>query len=169
MLALVLGGPGAVESLMDVVGRSRANTVRFSPLAVHPTPFLRILINTLLLRRLGLGQLADQIDKAWRALYPRVTGDDIPRDMLAAFKHAAELVIDTMIFQPHAQLAGKSVAKIIDFGPAQMQMIAQAGRIWPRGRILSRFRRVSWLEPRATRSSIGWHRRKKSPKTFTAR
>lgn len=134
MLALVLGGPGAVESLMDVVGRSRANTVRFSPLAVHPTPFLRILINTLLLRRLGLGQLADQIDKAWRGLYPRVTDNDIPRDMLAAFKHAAELVIDTMIFQPHAQLAGKSVAKIIDFGPAQMQMIAQAGRILAEGK-----------------------------------
>jgi hypothetical protein len=134
MLALILGGPGAVESLMDVVGRSPRNTVVFSPLAVHPTPYLRVFINTVLLRRLGLGQLADRIDKAWKALYPRVTPADIPPSLMATFKPAAELVVDTMIFKPYAQLAGKSVAKIIDFGPAQMQMIAQAARILAEGK-----------------------------------
>lgn len=134
MLALILGGPGAVESLMDVVGRSPRNTVVFSPLAVHPTPYLRVFINTVLLRRLGLGQLADQIDRAWKALYPRITPADIPPSLMGTFKPAAELVVDTMIFKPYAQLAGKSVAKIIDFGPAQMQMIAQAARILAEGK-----------------------------------
>jgi hypothetical protein len=133
MLAVVLGGPGAVESLMDVVGRSPGKTVHFSPLGVHPTPFLRVYINTLLLRRLGLGQLADEIDRAWRKLYPHVTNAEIPRPLLATFKTAAELVIDTMIFRPYPQLAGKSVAKIIDFGPAQMEMIAQGGRLLAEG------------------------------------
>jgi hypothetical protein len=133
MLALVFGGPGAVESLMDVVGRSRDNTVRFSPLAVHPTPYLRTFINTLLLRRLGLGKLADEIDAAWRALYPQVSDAEIPRAIRSSFRRAAELVIDTMIFKPYAQLANKSVAQIIAFGPAQMEMIAQGARILAEG------------------------------------
>jgi len=134
LLALVFGGPGAVESLMDVVGRSRANTVRFSPLGVHPTPYLRTFINTLLLRRLGLARLADEIDAAWRRLYPQVSGEDIPREIAATFTRAAELVIDTMIFQPYAELAGKSVARIVTFGPAQMEMIAQGGRLLAEGK-----------------------------------
>jgi hypothetical protein len=134
MLALVLGGPGAVESLMDVVGRSPEKTIRFSPLAVHPTPYLRVFINTLLLRRLGLGQLADEIDRAWKRLYPSVGDDSIPRALLATFERAAELVIDTMIFRPYGELAGKSVANIIAFGPAQMEMIAQGGRLLAEGK-----------------------------------
>jgi hypothetical protein len=134
MLALVLGGPGAVESLMDVVGRAPQNTLPFSPLAVHPTPYLRVFINTLLLRRLGLGQHADEIDRAWRRMYPNVTSADIPRTLLATFKRAAELVIDTMVFRPYPQLAGKSVAGIIAFGPPQMEMIAQGGRLLAEGR-----------------------------------
>lgn len=134
MLALVFGGPGAIESLMDVVARSRDNTVRFSPTGVHPTPYLRTYINTLLLRRLGLGKRADDIDAAWKRLYPGVGGDDVPHDLLATFKRAAELVIDTMIFKPYAELANKSVAAIVPFGPAQMEMIAQGGRLLAEGR-----------------------------------
>jgi len=133
MLALVFGGPGAIESLMDVVGRAPGNTVRFIPGAVHPTPFLRVFINTLLLRRLGLGRMADGIDRAWQRLYPRVTEDDIPPSLLSTFRAAAEMVIDTMIFQPYDQLAGKSVAQIVPFGPAQMQMIAQGARLLASG------------------------------------
>jgi hypothetical protein len=134
MLALVLGGPGAIESLMDVVGRSPEKTVHFSPAGVHPTPFLRVYINTLLLRRLGLGQLAGEIERAWRMLYPSVTSAEIPGPLLASFQSAAELVIDTMIFQPYPQLAGKSVATIIAFGSAQMEMIAQGGRLLAEGK-----------------------------------
>jgi hypothetical protein len=133
MLALIFGGPGAIESLMDVVGRSRPNTVTYSPLAVHPTPYLRTFINTLLLRRLGLGKLADEIDAAWKALYPRVSAEEIPPAIGRMFRQAAELVIDTMIFKPYAQLANKSVAQIVAFGPAQMQMVAQGARILAEG------------------------------------
>jgi hypothetical protein len=73
MFALVLGGPAAVESLMDVVGRSPASTMLFSPMSVHPTPYLRVLINLLLLKRLGLKQLATDLTRIWQRLYPRLS------------------------------------------------------------------------------------------------
>src|SRR4029450_8690754 len=57
MFARLLGGPAAVESLMDVVGRAPAETMRYSALGVHPTPYLRVLINLVLLKRMGFAGL----------------------------------------------------------------------------------------------------------------
>lgn len=126
MFALVLGGPAAVESLMDVVGRSRRSTVRFSQGAVHPTPVLRVPINLELLRRLGFHSTAAALGSAWRRLYPRVTPRDIPAPVLGTFRRAAELTVDTMVFTAHPQLAGKSLADLVEFGPSQMALIEQA-------------------------------------------
>ena len=70
LIALILGGPATVESLMDVVGRSRRATVRYTEGGVHPTPVLRVPINLVLLRRLGFGSTAAAIAAAWRRLYP---------------------------------------------------------------------------------------------------
>jgi len=62
MFAVLLGGQAAVESLMDVVGRSRQATVRFSAMGVHPTPVLRVPISLELLRRLGFREIAAAFD-----------------------------------------------------------------------------------------------------------
>jgi hypothetical protein len=128
MFALVLGGPAAVESLMDVVGRSPASTLTFSPTGVHPTPYLRVPISLALLRRLGFGRMAADLGRVWQRLYPKVTAADIPGPLLATFQQAAELVVDTMVFQPYRQLAGKRLAEVLQFGPTQMAMVEQAGR-----------------------------------------
>lgn len=128
MFALVLGGPAAVESLMDVVGRAPASTVQFSAESVHPTPYLRVLINLILLRRLGFDRLARDLARVWQQLYPRLTPDDIPPYFMKTFYPAAEMVVDTLVFQPYAQFGHKSMAQVIDFTPAQMDLIEQAGR-----------------------------------------
>ncbi len=128
MFALVLGGPAAIESLMDVVARAPASTVRFSSLGVHPTPVLRVPINLILLRRLGFTRLADDLGRVWRRLYPRITPNDIPPAFMKAFEPAAELAVDTMVFQPYRQFAGKSLSQVLEFGPAQMHMVEDAGR-----------------------------------------
>jgi hypothetical protein len=128
MFALVLGGPAAVESLMDVVGRSPASTVQFSPDSVHPTPYLRVLINLILLRRLGFDKMAADLTRIWQRLYPRVSPNDISPRFMKTFQPAAELVVDTMVFQPYRQFANKSLAQVVKFGPAQMAMIETAGR-----------------------------------------
>jgi hypothetical protein len=128
MFALVLGGPAAVESLMDVVARAPEHTLRFSPLGVHPTPVLRVPISLALLRRMGFGQLARDLGRMWRRLYPRVTPRDIPAALLSTFDTACELAVDTMAFQPYRQFANKSLVQLLQFGPAQMGMVEQAGR-----------------------------------------
>lgn len=128
MFALVLGGPGAVESLMDVVARAPASTVQFSSMSVHPTPYLRTLINLILLKRLGFAQMAADLTRVWQRLYPRITANDIPPAFSKTFYPAAEMVVDTMVFQPYAQFGNKSMAQIVDFGPAQLDLIQQAGR-----------------------------------------
>lgn len=128
MFALILGGPAAVESLMDVVGRSPASTVQFSADSVHPTPYLRVLINLILLRRLGFEQLASDLTRVWQRLYPKISTDDIPPRFMKTFQPAAEMVVDTMVFQPYRQFANKSLAQVIKFGPPQMAMIEMAAR-----------------------------------------
>jgi hypothetical protein len=128
MFALILGGPAAIESLMDVVGRAPASTVQFDPDSVHPTPYLRVLINLILLKRLGCAPMAADLHRVWQRLYPRITPADIPPLFMKTFYPAAEMVVDTMVFQPYRQFAHKSLAQIIQFGPSQMAMIELAGQ-----------------------------------------
>src|SRR5262245_60853539 len=52
MSGLLLGGPGVVASLMDVIGRGLDTVMTFSPRGVHPTPYFRMFINLELLRRM---------------------------------------------------------------------------------------------------------------------
>jgi hypothetical protein len=128
MFALMLGGPAAVESLMDVVGRAPTSTVRFNGLGVHPTPVLRVPINLILLRRLGFTRMADDLSRVWRRLYPRISGADIPPAFMKVFYPAAELAVDTMVFQPYGQFGGKPLSQVLEFGPKQMAMVEYAGR-----------------------------------------
>ncbi|WP_190685195.1 hypothetical protein [Leptolyngbya sp. FACHB-671] len=133
MFALVLGGPAAVESLMDVVGRSPADTVQFNPLSVHPTPYLRVLINLILLKRLGFTKMATELERVWQRLYPRITPNDIPPSFMKTFYPAAEMVVDTLVFQPYKQFGNKSMVQVVNFDPAQMGLIELAGRRLAKG------------------------------------
>jgi hypothetical protein len=131
MFALELGGPAAVESLMDVVGRSPKATMAFNPIAPHPTPYLRVLINLILMKRLGMKEMATNLQKVWQRLYPKVT--DIPPEFMKSFYPAAELAVDTMVFKPYQELGNKSIAQVINFGPVQVDLIQQAGRRLAKG------------------------------------
>jgi hypothetical protein len=118
---------------MDVVGRSRRATVKYVDGGVHPTPVLRVPISLILLRRLGFGDTADQINSAWRRLYPRVTASDIPAPLLESFQRSAELTVDTIAFVKHPQLAGRSLVELVSFGPSEMALIQQGAVRLARG------------------------------------
>lgn len=133
LFALLLGGPSAVESLMDVVGRSRPATVTFDPGGVHPTPYLRVLLSLVLLRRLGHRDLASGLETAWRRLYPDVGTADIPADVLRSFPRAAECAVDVVCFRPHPQLGGKRLAELIPYGAAEQAQVEDAARRLARG------------------------------------
>ena len=125
---LLFGGPSIVASLMDVVGRSRPNTLTFTPGAPHPTPFLRTLISCELLRRMGFGDDATEYRRAWLRLYPDPRSGDIPRPMLDTFDEACALVVDTVCYQPYEQLGGKTLAQVLRFEPKEQSMIEEAAR-----------------------------------------
>lgn len=130
LCGLLLGGPALVTSLMGVVARSPRATLGFNAEGVHPTPYLRVLINLELLRRLGFTDEAAAFDRLWRRLYPRPDAGNIPPSMLATFPRANGLVVDTICFQPYAQLGGRRLADIVRFRPAHQAMVAEAaGRI----------------------------------------
>lgn len=125
---LLLGGPAVIASLMDIAGRSPRTTLTYIPRAVHPTPYLRIFLSVQLLRRMGFPKEAEQFRRAWTRLYPDPHAGNIPPALLNTFPEASAMVVDTVCFQPYAELGDKSLSQVIRFEPKEQQMIEEAAR-----------------------------------------
>ncbi len=126
---LLLGGPAMVPSLMDIAGRSANQTLHFSGSDVHPTPYLRVFINTELLRRMGFTATADRYDQLWQRLYPSAKAGNIPTELLRTFSKAKQLVVDTVCFTPYAELGDRTLAQVTGgFHPRHQRMIQEAGQ-----------------------------------------
>jgi hypothetical protein len=128
MSALLLGGPGVVGSLMDVVGRGPNAVFSFNPSGPHPTPYLRTLISVELLRRMGFPDEAEQYRRAWTRVYPNPRTGTIPEAILETFPEACELAVDAMCYRPYASLGNKSLAQVIPFQKKEQQMIEEAAQ-----------------------------------------
>ncbi len=130
LAGVLLCGPGFIPSLIDVVALPPANAQNFNPAGVHPTPYLRVLIDLELLRRMGFAEDAEEYRRLWEHLYPRPDVGTIPRAVLQTFGEASRKVVDAICFQPYRQLGRKSLAEVIHFTPIHNTMIAEAaGRI----------------------------------------
>jgi hypothetical protein len=128
MSALLLGGPGVLGSLMDVVGRAPDAVFGFNPRGPHPTPYLRTLISAELLRRMGFTNEAEQYARAWTRIYPNPRAGTIPRTILDTFPKACSLAVDTMCYRPYRSLGNKSLSQVIHFQKKDQQMIEEAAR-----------------------------------------
>ncbi|MGD0891597.1 MAG: hypothetical protein ABR923_08690 [Terracidiphilus sp.] len=128
MSAMLLGGPCIAGSLMDILARDLRTVSYFKPSGVHPTPFFRMLINTEVLRRMGFEQDASKYRRAWLRIYPKPSPGSIPKAMLRSFHDACPLAVDAMCFQPYRSLGNKSLAKVLNFGSKEQQMIEEASR-----------------------------------------
>jgi hypothetical protein len=133
MSGLLLGGPCVVASLMDVVGRSPASTLRFTPRAAHPTPFLRTFISIELLRRMGFPQEAAAFRRTWQALYPNPGAGNIPRLILESAGRAIAGLVDAACFVPYPELGNRSLAQMLRFEQKEQRMIEQAAGRLARG------------------------------------
>lgn len=130
LCGVLLGGPAIVASLIDVVAMSPAQTLAFNEAGVHPTSYLRVLINLELLRRMGFGAIADQLQRMWDRMYPDPRRGSIPRVLLDSFERANALVVDTICFQGYRQLGARCLAEVVCFRPTHQQMTEEAaGRI----------------------------------------
>lgn len=128
MSGMLLGGPSFIGSLMDILARGPETVVYFSPRGPHPTPYLRMLINTELLRRMGFESKSRQYEKAWKRIYPSGTAGNIPPAMLKSFKEACPIAVDAMCYQPYRSLGNRSLAKVLNFGAKEQTMIEEASQ-----------------------------------------
>jgi len=128
MSGMMLGGPEIAGSLMDILARGPETVVYYSRKGPHPTPYLRMLINTELLRRMGFETEARKYRKAWMRIYPNPSSGSIPRAVLKSFDEACPLAVDAMCFQPYRSLGDRSLAKVLGFGNKEQQMIEEASR-----------------------------------------
>ncbi|HEX9985981.1 MAG TPA: hypothetical protein VGF69_22155 [Thermoanaerobaculia bacterium] len=128
MAGLLLGGPPIVASLMDVVGRSPANTLTFSEGAPHPTPWLRTFISCELLRRMGFPDEAADYSRAWRKLYPDPRQGNIPRAVLDTAEQSIALVVESICYRKYPQLGNKALAEVFCFAPKEQTIVEEAAR-----------------------------------------
>src|SRR6185369_3828217 len=128
MSGLLLGGPAVVGSLMDIIGRSPATVVSYSPRAPHPTPYLRMFLSIELLARMGFTDEAEQFRKTWHRLYPNPRAGSLPPEMLNDFPEVVSMVVDSICYSPMVELGDKCLADVIRFGQKEQQMIEEAAR-----------------------------------------
>jgi len=125
---LLLGGPGFVASLLDVLARSPAIVLTFDPRGPHPTPYFRMFINIELLRRIGFPDEAADFRRIWTRIYPDPRAGSLPAALLERFAEANAQVVDTVCFRPFRTLGNKSLSEVIRFAPKEQQLIEETAR-----------------------------------------
>jgi hypothetical protein len=128
MSGMMLGGPCFISSLMDILAREPETVVYYSSRGPHPTPYLRMLINTELLRRMGFETESKQYHKAWTRIYPTPSSGNIPPALVKSFHEFCPVAVDAMCFQPYRSLGNRSLAKVLNFGGKEQQMIEEAAQ-----------------------------------------
>jgi hypothetical protein len=133
MVGCMLGGEAFVASLMDVIGRSQAQTFGYSPRGVHPTPYLRTFLSCELLQRMGFSERAAEFRRAWSQLYPSPRQSGLPPKLLGTADRAIPAVVEAVCYTPFTGLGGKALRNVIFFEPRHQAMIEEAGRRLAKG------------------------------------
>lgn len=128
MSGMLMGGPCIAGSLMDILSRGPETVVHYSRRGPHPTPHLRMLLNTELLRRMGFESESKQYRQAWLRIYPNPRAGSIPPAIVNSFSEACPVAVDAMCYQPYPSLGNRSVAQVLNFGNKEQQMIEEASR-----------------------------------------
>lgn len=115
LLGILLIGPAYIESLIDVVGKTRRMTAMFNPSGVHPTPLLRVPLNCALLRRIGFVDEANAFENTWHRLYPKTLRQKLPAAFRDTFNEGARLIVDAICFQPADAYGGKRLVDVVRF------------------------------------------------------
>jgi hypothetical protein len=133
LLSVLLIGPSYIGSLMDVVGRSPEATVAWNPSGVHPTPFLRVLINLELVRRMGFEAEARAMRRAWLVLHPTMRATPIPRELRRDFRRAMRETVTVLVDEPYAELGDRSLRQVVAFRRQDQQVAEEAAARLARG------------------------------------
>jgi hypothetical protein len=132
MLALLLGGPAIVASLIDILARAPASVATYNPRGVHPMPLLRARISTELLTRMGFDQEARRYRRLWDTTYSGIHVA-APEPLMRTAPQCIPLVVDALCFTPYRALGGISLAKVFSFTDKHQAMVEEAGSRLARG------------------------------------
>jgi hypothetical protein len=133
MSGLLLGGEAFVGSLIDVLGRAPELALAYSPTGPHPTPYIRTLISTHLLERLGFADSASRYRTRWQQLYPEPRRGTIPDTLLTSLSTVVPAVVDAICFEPYPSLGDRTLAQVLRFEPKEQRMIEEAAERLARG------------------------------------
>ena len=89
LAALLLGGPAAAWGMALFLAHPAPRALTYRHGGVHPTGFLRVLILAEMLRRMGFGAQAAQLDRVWRRLYDTRRFHRLPQRLLEFRRRAA--------------------------------------------------------------------------------
>jgi hypothetical protein len=135
LLAILLGGPAVVRSLTDLMSRPRYIVMRFRPHDSHPTPYLRILISTYTLGKLGFPKEAEKMEQEWKMRYPLSKGHQIPEGLLKAASRVIPLVVKTLLWTPYGELGGKRLVELVNYSKRTHRRVLSASRELLAGRV----------------------------------
>lgn len=134
LAALLLGGPAAAWSMSDFLAYPAPRTMTYRPRGVHPTSYLRVLIETEMLRRMGFGRDAAQLESVWKKLYDPARFHRLPALLLSSSGQTIPEIVDEIAFQPRRNLAQRALADILRFSAADEARIRRGGSLLAHGR-----------------------------------
>ncbi|XXF77670.1 hypothetical protein P2318_32150 [Myxococcaceae bacterium GXIMD 01537] len=143
LVACLLGGPASVQSMKDFLAYPPTRVLTFQPLSVHPTPYVRVLIQAEMLRRMGFPERGRTVRDNWYRLYSGyLSRARIPARLLETAVQVIPHVVDEVAFQPRRGLAQNALVDVVPFSHEDQQRILQGAREIARGTL------PPWLPPR---------------------
>lgn len=128
LIGCLLIGPYYVSSLLDVVGKSPERVARFNPTGVHPTSYVRPLINTELLKRIGFAKEAEAFEQGWRSIYPASVTKGLPDAFWRTFARASRETVQALCFEPHHAYGGKALTNVVRFRRQDLPVVREAAK-----------------------------------------
>lgn len=125
LAGILLTGPAFVQALTGLLTLPRHYVRYMNSTDPHPPHYLRVFINTALVRRLGLPQSADTFEMGWRALYGEPGDDFSPH--LPEIEPVITAILDTPLTALQ-DLDGKlhCLSELIAFTPDDQALIQEA-------------------------------------------
>ena len=115
LAALLLGGTASAWGMMEFLSHPGARAMTYRPGGAHPTGWIRTLILTAMMRRMGFPEEAERAEKVWRSLYDPRRGHRLPPVLLAAVPRVCRAVVDEIAYQPRRGLGQHALADAIPF------------------------------------------------------
>jgi hypothetical protein len=168
LAALLLGGTASVWGMMEFLAHPGARALTYRPGGAHPTGWVRVLMLTEMLRRMGFAEEARRAEQVWRQLYNPARGHRLPPILLAATARVVPAIIDEIAYQPRRALGQHALADAIPFTRADEARIRSGGIAIAAGRVpddlpprffvsASRFALESGADPQAISKLVFGH------------